>query len=108
MPPVVDRREARRKRAVFQGVVSSNGEKTTFRCIVRDYSQSGARIFVQPGVNLSDELFLIVVHDRITHQAEVVWYGEREAGLKFTRSIELNEPMSEQLVNRLWNEDPLR
>ena len=75
---------------------------------MRDYSQSGARIFVQPGVNLSDELFLIVVHDRITHQAEVVWYGEREAGLKFTRSIELNEPMSEQLVNRLWNEDPLR
>lgn len=108
LPPVVDRRAARRKRTLLGGIVSYNNGANSLNCTVRDYTETGARIFVASDVNLPDHLFLILVRHRVAHQAEVMWYGQHEAGLKFTHSIELNDSMAEELVylNKLWHQAP--
>ena len=51
-----------------------------------------------------------MVRDRIAHEAVVMWYDKREAGLKFERSIALGENMDDGLayLNRLWNGNALR
>jgi PilZ domain len=108
LPPVVDRRVARRKRTLLGGIVSYNNGANSLNCTVRDYTEAGARIFVASDANLPDHLFLILVRHRVAHQAEVMWYGQHEAGLKFTHSFELNDSMAEEMIhlNKLWLEAP--
>ena len=108
LPPVVDRRAASRKHKLLGGIVSYNNGANSLNCTVRDYSETGARIFVASDANLPDHLFLILVRHRVAHQAEVMWYGQHEAGLKFLRSVELNDSMTEELgyLNKLWHEPP--
>lgn len=95
MPPIVDQRQAPRARIRIKGIISCNGGTTTLRCVVRDYSERGARIVVHRGAKLSDELLLIMNGRRIAHLAEVVWHGDCQAGLKFIRAIELNDSMGD-------------
>jgi len=108
LPPVVDRRAARRKRTLLGGIVSYNNGANSLNCTVRDYTETGARIFVAADANLPDNLFLILVRHRVAHQAEVMWYGQQEAGLKFIRSVQLNDSMDDELgyLNKLWLEAP--
>lgn len=95
LPPIVDQRQAPRRRTRIRGLISCNGGDTTLRCVVRDYSERGARIVVHRGARLSEELLLIMNGNPIAHLAEVVWYGECQAGLKFTRAIQLNDSETE-------------
>jgi hypothetical protein len=108
LPPVVDRRAARRTRTLLGGIISYNNGANSLNCTVRDYSETGARIFVAADANLPDHLFLILVRHRVAHQAEVMWYGQHEAGLKFIYSVQINDSMTDELgyLNRLWHEAP--
>ena len=91
LPPIVEQRQAPRRRTRVRGVISCDGGATTLRCVVLDYSEHGARIAVRRGARLSEELLLILNGNPIAHLAEVVWYGESQAGLKFIRAVELND-----------------
>jgi PilZ domain-containing protein len=106
LPPIVDRRVASRMPAALRGIVARNNGDTSLPCTVQDYSNTGARIHVSADANLPEHLFLILVRPRIALQAEVMWYGHHEAGLTFTRSVELSDGMDGELayLNELWHQ----
>jgi len=106
LPPVVDRRVASRRRALLSGIIAYNNRGNSLSCSVRDYSDTGARIRVPEDANLPEHLYLILVRHRIAFQAEIMWYGQQEAGLRFIRRIELTDSMNLDLVhlNELWRE----
>ena len=106
LPPIVDCRVASRRRALLSGVVAHNSGGRSLPCTVQDCSEMGARIHVSADANLPDYLFLILVRHRIALEAEVMWYGQHEAGLRFIRSVELSDSMSLELayLNELWRE----
>ena len=106
LPPIVDHRVASRRRALLSGIIAYDNRDNSFTCTVRDYSDTGARIHVPADANLREHLFLILVRHRIAFQAEVMWYGQYEAGLKFVRCVELCDSMNLELayLNELWHE----
>lgn len=106
LPPIVDRRVASRGRALLSGIIAHNNGDNSIPCTVRDYSETGARIHVSADANLPDYLFLILVRYRTAFQAEVMWYGQHEAGLRFIRCFELSDSMQSELayLNKLWHE----
>jgi hypothetical protein len=105
LPPIAERRPKRRTRSLLTGIVTFNNGAESFSCAVRDFSETGARITVPVGVTFPGRLFLIMVRDRIAHEAVVVWFDKREAGLKFERSLTLGENKDDKLayLNRLWH-----
>lgn len=106
LPPVVDRRVGSRRRALLSGIIAYNNRDNSISCSVRDYSDTGARVRVLEDANLPEHLYLILVRHRIAFQAEVMWYGQHEAGLRFIRRVELTDSMNLELVhlNELWRE----
>jgi len=106
LPPVVDRRVGSRRRALLSGIIAYNNRDNSLSCTVRDYSDTGARVRVPEDANLSEQLYLILVRHRIAFQAEVMWYGQHEAGLRFMRCVELSDTMELKLahLNELWHE----
>lgn len=106
LPPVVDRRVASRRRALLSGIIAYHNRDNSLSCSVRDYSDTGARIRVPEDANLPEHLYLILVRHRIAFQAEIMWYGQQEAGLRFIRRVDLTDSMNLDLVhlNELWRE----
>jgi hypothetical protein len=105
LPPIADRRPKRRTRSLLSGIVTYDNGAKSFPCAIRNFSETGARITLPNGFAVPSRLFLIMVRDRIAHQAVVMWNNKREAGLKFERSVALGENMDDKLayLNKLWH-----
>ena len=110
LPPIADRRPKRRTRSLLAGIAAYNKGAKSFPCSIRNFSETGARITLPSGYLVPGRLFLIMVRDRIAHEAVVMWYDRREAGLKFERSVQLSDNMDGELsyLNRLWHAHALR
>jgi hypothetical protein len=52
-------------------------------CLVRDISESGARLSVSPAVSLPQTVELCIPQRRIRREARVVWRSESEVGVAF-------------------------
>ena len=110
LSPSGDKRRRRRTRSLLSGVVTYNNGAESLSCTVRNFSKTGACVAVPPGVTFPDRLFLIIVRHRIAHEAVVMWYDKHQAGLKFERSITLDDRMDHRLayLTELWRENAPR
>jgi hypothetical protein len=98
LPPLAERRPARRSRALLSGVLVHNDGSHSFRCTIRDMAQGGARITVPQGQMIPRTVYLIDVRARTARQAELVWAGEYLAGLKYLHCIDLTKPLDPALI----------
>ena len=97
-PPLAERRPARRNRALLGGVLVHQDGSHSFRCTIRDMGQGGARITVPKGQMIPRIVYLIDVRARTARQAELVWVGERSAGLKYQHGVDLTKPFDPALI----------
>jgi hypothetical protein len=79
--PFEDRRELRRTTALSAALLLDR--VTEVACIVRDVSDSGARVSFDMDTALPAQVVLIVGRNGRRRRARVVWQREREAGLSF-------------------------
>lgn len=83
-----DREEERRKavrRRVYKGAkISFRGLRATIDCIVRDHSDSGARLGVESPVGIPDQ-FELIYADFPPRMCRVIWRKTSQIGVEFIK-----------------------
>ncbi|WP_407157798.1 PilZ domain-containing protein [Bradyrhizobium sp. STM 3557] len=96
-----DRRRMVRNRVYYGGVLAFNARRSTFACIVRNFSDGGARIEFEGSPLLPDYLDFSIERRDLACRARLVWRGHQEAGLVFADTPQTPEIVSLDLARRL-------
>ena len=95
-----EQRRASRARVIYSGVVTFNDQHSSIECVVRNFSDDGARIEFENTAMLPDEIKLFIPKKNRTYRARMVWAGTNTAGLAFTAQSR-NEPFPLDMARRL-------
>lgn len=83
-PLAPDNRNAPRKRALRAGRVLWSNRCAAMDCIIRDVSETGARVRLSDPVPLPQQVELLFVNENRIATAEVRWNRGNDYGLHFT------------------------
>ena len=97
---MIEQRQTPRPRVIYTGVVAFNDHRSTIECVVRNFSDDGARIELENPALLPDEIDLFIPKKNRTFRARMVWAKAGQAGLTF-RSRSRNEPIDLDMARRL-------
>jgi hypothetical protein len=78
-----DRRRLFRNRVYYGGLIAFNARHSTLECVVRDFSQFGAKIQCESLEILPDELEFAVPRKGLSCVARLAWRDSNVAGLIF-------------------------
>jgi PilZ domain len=81
-----ERRQLRRQRVYYGGVVAFNDRNSTIACIVRNFSRFGAKIELGSAALLPDQVDFTVERKGLSCVARLVWRDRDEVGLAFEES----------------------
>ena len=97
------RRRTSRQRCLFACRVVFGPEAFTLDVIIRDVSDSGARIRL-PSPMLLPRNFRVILRDGVCHETEIAWRRGQELGVRFLAPIDLQDPTdsSVRMLRRLW------
>ena len=96
-----DKRSATRWPSCLKGKVRARDGRV-IDCLVRDFSESGARIEVVGTTSLPHSFELFFPLRQATFQAEVRWRGEKEVGITFENSKAAPaDPMQAKVAERM-------
>jgi hypothetical protein len=79
-----------RKRTLLGAKVVSRDGIYSCDCMIREISDSGARISISSSIIIASPFFLIDHQSQIMFEAKVVWRNASQAGLKFVDKHTLN------------------
>jgi hypothetical protein len=96
-----DRRRMVRSRVYYGGVLSFNARRSTFACIVRNFSDFGARVEFEGSPLLPDYLDFAIARRDLACRARLVWRGQHQAGLVFADLPPTSEVVSLDLARKL-------
>lgn len=82
--PVVDNRRQVRKRMLKGGTIAFNGRHSTMPCVVRDISDTGARLQVSQANAVPDTFELLIDLDGFEAPVQIAWRDLSEVGVQFT------------------------
>ena len=77
------RRTAPRLRSLIAARIAYNNGQSTFDCLIRDLSESGAKLAISALAALPDTFDLIIPRDNRTHRARAMWRRANELGVRF-------------------------
>lgn len=97
---MIEQRQSLRSRVIYNGVVAFNERRSTIECVVRNFSDDGARIDFENPALLPDEIDLFIPKKNRSFRATIVWANEDRAGLTFRR-VSRNEPIGLDMARRL-------
>ena len=81
-----ERRTSARQRTVMRGCIYYDKRSAAADCLVRDVSQSGARLELSANVVIPDLIELYIPKKEETHQARVLWRHDNEIGVAYVES----------------------
>ena len=85
---MLERRQQPRNRVYYGGSVAFNDRNSTLACVVRNFSQSGAKIEFENPALIPDEVDFEVERRGICCSARLVWRDRFAAGLVFSDARE--------------------
>jgi two-component system response regulator len=80
------------------GVIAFSARHATMPCVVRDISETGARLQVKSSAGVPDTFELIVELDGLEAHVETVWRRTSEIGVRFLAAPTLTAPRRAQIV----------
>ncbi|WP_375458328.1 PilZ domain-containing protein [uncultured Enterovirga sp.] len=80
-----EHRRAQRHRTLKGAHIVFNGGASTIDCMVRDLSETGARLKIASPVGIPDQ-FMLSLDSGEPHQCRVVWRRAKEIGVTFVLS----------------------
>ena len=86
-----ERRIAPRKRSFLKGTVYFNNRLSSIDCVVRDFSDGGARLEFTAMVTLPDSIELYIPTRDQTLPAQVRWRKDAEVGVGFDSATSSTE-----------------
>jgi hypothetical protein len=98
---VIERRKVPRHRTLLGGEVSHNPQYAPVRCVVRNLSEEGARLALDPAALLPAEVEVAITVRAEVRPARVVWRRGESVGVAFTEAQPASEPISLDLARRL-------
>lgn len=100
-PPTENGRLAPRRRMLKKGLIAYSGRHLTIRCMVRDLSDTGARLTITDPLSAPDTFELIVELDGLEADCVVAWRRGMTLGVRFTAPPRYVEPKRGQFVDAL-------
>jgi hypothetical protein len=100
--PDHDLRRSARMRTFFGGKIVFNEGAYSHDCIVRDMSDSGARIEISEVRMMPRRFYFLTTMAEVAYDSELVWRTRMLAGIKFREAIDLatnNDPKLRRLKN---------
>ena len=91
-------RGAPRRRTLKAGIMAFSGRHCTLPCIVRDMSDSGARLRVEGAISPPDNFELIIDLDGFEASSVIVWRNQNEIGIRFAEPPRNVAPKRAQVV----------
>jgi len=84
---VKERRLLSRHKSFLQGRVYFNNRRSCFDCLVRDYTDHGARLKFSENATVPDAMELFIPNREEMHRARVIWRSGKELGVSFGEDI---------------------
>jgi hypothetical protein len=79
---VRDQRKTVRRRVQCRASFAPNERAPRQDCIVYDLSHTGARILIDPAIELPPE-FILLLSRHVSRRCKLVWRKERQVGVRF-------------------------
>ncbi len=98
LPPMAERRPKQRRRVVWGGRCVALDGSRTFDCVIRDATETGARIAIKGAQMVPQHFYLIDRTHRTAHEVKVIWSDGKQFGLEFLNSFALEAIKSKELV----------
>jgi hypothetical protein len=99
--PPEEKRRAPRRRVLKGAIVAYNDRHSTIPCVVRDISDTGARLRTDGAMNAPDTFLLIVELDGMEADCTVVWRRPPDLAVAFVGSPRKVTPRRSQVVAAL-------
>lgn len=84
---MAERRSWSRQKSFLQGRIYFNNRRSTVDCLVRDYSEAGARLKFSESVAVPDAIELFIPNKEEVHRARVEWRNGSEMGISFGEEV---------------------
>ena len=81
---MLERRQHPRNRVYYGGMVAFNARNSTLACVVRNFSQRGAKIEFENSAMLPDRVDFEIERRGLSCRAHLVWRDQNAAGLVFS------------------------
>lgn len=81
---IENKRKAPRARVLKGAKIVSLNNWTLIDCVIRDMSETGARLICKDPVAVANEFRLLIPNDNTICSARVVWRREDQIGITFT------------------------
>lgn len=94
-------RATQRRRVIKGGLIAYSSRHVTCPCVVRDLSDTGARLQVHRAMEVPDTFELIIELDGFEAQCVVAWRTDKEIGVKFRAEPRQVAPKRIQIVSDL-------
>lgn len=89
---MLERRQFPRNRVYYGGMVAFNARNSTLACVVRNFSQRGAKIEFENSAVLPDRVDFEIERRGLSCFARLVWRDHNAAGLVFS---DVQKPVQE-------------
>ena len=80
---MAERRTSARQKSFLQGRVYFNNRRSSVDCLIRDYSEAGARLKFSEGLAVPDAIELYIPNKEEVRRARVEWRSGNEMGISF-------------------------
>ena len=91
---IEDKRKSSRQRLFLRGFVRTPGNDTNIDCIVRDISETGAKLRFRCTPSITDLFELHIPAKQQIVQSKLVWMDDCEVGISFDSNLALVTPAS--------------
>jgi PilZ domain len=80
------RRAVSRQKSFLQGRIFFNNRRTSYDCLIRDFSELGAKLKFSSTIATPDTVKLFIPAKEESYRARVVWRNADEVGVSFDRA----------------------
>ena len=84
---MAERRSSARQKSFLQGRIYFNNRRSTVDCLIRDYSETGARLKFSETVAVPEAIELYIPNKEEIHRARVEWRSGDEMGISFGEAV---------------------
>ena len=98
---MLERRQYQRNRVYYGGMLAFNARNSTLDCVVRNFSQRGAKIEFENSAMLPDRVDFEVARRGLSCLARLVWRDQNAAGLMFSEEREMGDVVSLDWARKL-------
>ena len=99
-----DQRVAPRLKALIAARIAFNNGQSTLDCLIRNLSDTGAKLIVSAAVALPDSFDLLIPQKSVTRRVRIVWRRGEAMGVRFDEGAprsESRDPDASSLTRRM-------